>query len=246
MTKKVKRPKNLKHKRVNDILLGPLERPAIAYLVKILPKWVTPDVLTFTGLFAGFLVFASYYLTNYNKAFLWLASFGLILNWFGDSLDGSMARYRKIERPRFGFYIDHNIDALVVSLIMLGMGISPYTHFHIAVLPLIMYLMMEVQAVAALYANNIFKISYGKLGPTEARAIAILLNAMLFFVGSPRVSLFGSSYLILDVILVLISVLIFVLFVYSVAKVGRTLSRMESQSKEPQPVAAKIPAKEKA
>ncbi len=224
---KAKRSKNLQHERVNDILLGPLERPALAYFVKILPKWVTPDILTFTALFACALVFLGYYLSNFDKAFLWLASFGLLLNWFGDSLDGSLARYRKIERPRFGFFIDHTMDALGIVLIMIGMGISPFTHFYIAVLALIGYLMMEVQAVSALYVNNIFKISYGKLGPTEARAIAILINTLLFFLASPSVTLFGRSYLIMDILLILIAALIFGIFIYSVNKVGSRLSRIE-------------------
>lgn len=224
---KFRRSKNLKHKRVNDIFLGPLERPALAYLVKILPQWVTPDILTFTGLFACVLVFFAYYLSNFNEAFLWLASFGLLLNWFGDSLDGTLARYRKIERPRFGFFIDHTMDALGVVLIMLGMGLSPYTHFYVAVFPLIAYLMMEVQAVSALYTNNIFKISYGKLGPTEARAIAIVLNTVLYFVASPAVRLFGRSFMIMDILLVAIAALIFGIFIYSVNKVGRRLSKIE-------------------
>ncbi len=227
--KKMKKTAKLKHERINDILLGPIERPLIAWFVKILPKWVTPDILTFTALFACVVVFLGYYLCKYDKAFLWLASFGLILNWFGDSLDGSVARYRKIERPRFGFFIDHTMDAIGIVLIFLGIGCSPYSHFSIAVLPLIGYLMMEVQAISSLYVNNVFKISYGRLGPTEARAFAVIGNALLFFLESPSMTLPFGNVFVCDFILVILAAVMLTMFIYSVNKVGRKLSREESQ-----------------
>lgn len=230
MTKKSKKNDKLKHKRVNDILLGPLERPALAFFVKILPKWVTPDTLTFLALFACFLTGLSYYLCKFDKGFLWLASFGLILNWFGDSLDGSLARYRKIERPRFGFYIDHNLDAVGVTLMFLGMALSPFSHFSIAILPLICYLLMEVQAVSGLYVNNIFKISYGKFGPTELRVIAIIGNTILFFLNKPYITLPIGEFLIYDLILVTIALALLIMFIYSINKVGRKLSKEEQKN----------------
>lgn len=86
------------HDRVNDILLGFIERPALEFFCKHMPKWVNPDHLTVLGVLAGFLIGISYFLTSYDKNFLWLASVGLVIHWFGDSLDGNLARYRKIER----------------------------------------------------------------------------------------------------------------------------------------------------
>jgi len=106
------------HTRVNKILLGPLERPALAWLAKKMPAWVTPDTLTVTGFLGTILVAVSYVLTNQHHAFLWLASLGLVINWFGDSLDGTLARYRNIERPRYGFFVDHAMDGLGEVLVM--------------------------------------------------------------------------------------------------------------------------------
>jgi len=172
--------------RINNILLGPLERPALAWLAKKLPNWVTPDFLTFTGLLATVIIFISYILTNKNPAFLWLASFGFVLNWFGDSLDGTLARYRHIERPRYGFFIDHTIDAISEVLIFLGLGLSPYIDFRIASLFLIGYLLLSILTYIATYVNGVFRISFLKLGPTEMRVIAILINAFLFFIPEVR------------------------------------------------------------
>ena len=94
------------HRRVNDILLGPLERPVLKWLAAHMPTWITPDVCTAIGVLGAFGVGISYILSIYNKNFLWLASIGFFLNWFGDSLDGTLARHRHIERPIFGFFVD--------------------------------------------------------------------------------------------------------------------------------------------
>src|SRR5690554_1739776 len=98
------------HTRINQTILGPLEKPALQWMAARLPVWVTPDTLTGIGIFASVLIFISFVLTNIHPGFLWLASFGVVLNWFGDSLDGTLARYRKIERPQYGFFVDHAVD----------------------------------------------------------------------------------------------------------------------------------------
>ena len=100
------------HVRVNDILLSKMEKAALNWLVMRLPAWVTPDMLTFFGFLSAILIGVSYALTNLDKNFLWLANLGFLLNWFGDSLDGTLARHRKIERPIYGFYIDHVVDII--------------------------------------------------------------------------------------------------------------------------------------
>ncbi|HJQ14312.1 MAG TPA: CDP-alcohol phosphatidyltransferase family protein, partial [Anaerolineales bacterium] len=117
------------HRRVNDILLGPLERPTLKWLAAHMPAWVTPDICTIVGVLGSLGVTASYILTTYDRNFLWLASLGFVVNWLGDSLDGTLARYRRIERPIYGFFVDHTIDACSVSVIMLGLGLTPYVSF---------------------------------------------------------------------------------------------------------------------
>src|SRR5512141_3367378 len=100
------------HARVNDIFLGPLERPALQWFAIHLPAWVTPDICTGVGITGAWVAAIGYILSNYGLIFLWLASLGFIINWFGDSMDGTLARHRRIERPLFGFFLDHTVDAV--------------------------------------------------------------------------------------------------------------------------------------
>lgn len=178
-----------KHKRENDILLGFLERPALKWLAAHMPKWVTPDVLTWIGIIASILIFISYALTNINRYFLLLASFGFVLNWFGDSLDGTLARYRHIERPRFGFLIDHYVDAISAVLIFIGLGLSPYVELVVASMGAIAYLLLSIMVYLITYVTGVFQITNVKIGPTEVRVLAILANITILIVGNPSVNL---------------------------------------------------------
>jgi len=169
------------HKRINDILLGPLERPALQWLVAHMPGWVTPDICTLIGVLGAVIIMVSYLLTPISNNYLWFASLGFIINWFGDSLDGTLARYRQIERPNYGFFLDHIVDAINEVLIFIGLGLTPFIHFNIACLTLIAYLLLSILVYVTTCVTGEFKISYGKLGPTEIRVIAILLNIWMYF-----------------------------------------------------------------
>ena len=171
------------HRRVNDILLGPLERPTLKWLAAHMPAWVTPDTCTIVGVLGSLGVAASYILSSYDRNLLWLASLGFVVNWLGDSLDGTLARYRRIERPVYGFFVDHTIDAFSVSVIMLGLGLTPYVSFNVACLTLIAYLLLCVLVFVRTSAVGEFRISYGRLGPTEIRVLAIFLNTVMYFGG---------------------------------------------------------------
>jgi len=170
-----------KHKRVNDMLLGPLERPALQWLAKTSPKWITPDVLTTIGTLGSVAIFAGYWLSNSSTWWLWFVNLGFIVNWYGDSLDGTLARFRKIERPKFGFYIDHTVDAVSEFLTIIGIGMSPFLRLDIAAFALIGYLLMSVHVYVRTCVDGVFKISYSKIGPTEMRAIIMAVNTAIFF-----------------------------------------------------------------
>jgi archaetidylinositol phosphate synthase len=171
------------HQRVNDILLGPLERPALEWLSAHSPTWVSPDLCTLIGVLGAVITLIGYWLSTVDRNFLWLASLGFLINWLGDSLDGTLARYRHIERPVFGFYLDHTLDALSQTMIFIGLGLSPYVGFSIACLALIAYMLLSIQVYVRTCAAGEFKISFGRLGPTEIRVIAVLLNIVMFFGG---------------------------------------------------------------
>lgn len=171
------------HERVNDILLGRLERPVLKWLASHSPNWMNPDIYTAIGVLGSVVILTGYILSRFNPAYFWLATFGFFLNWYGDSLDGTLARYRHIERPVYGFYIDHTTDAFSQVLIFVGLGLSPYVNFNIACLTLVAYLLLSVLVYVRTYTVGEFKISYGKLGPTEVRLLAVLLNTAMFYYG---------------------------------------------------------------
>jgi len=197
---------------VNDILLGPLERPALQWLAAHMPAWMNPDILTGIGVMGAVIIFFSYWLSNEVPAFLWIASLGFVINWFGDSLDGTLARYRKIERPKYGFFVDHTMDCFSEVLVVMGLGLSPYVTFSVACLALIGYLLMSVLIYIRTYVYGVFQISYGKFGPTEVRVILILLNVVMYFLGTPEVELPLGLGTVYDIPIILVAVVLVMLF----------------------------------
>ncbi len=171
------------HTRVNNILLGPLERPTLKWLAAHTPTWVTPDTYTAIGLLGSVVSFAAYILSRFHPAFLWLATLGFIVNWYGDSLDGTLARYRHIERPIYGYFVDHVLDAISQVLFFLGLGVSPFISFNVASMGLVAFLLLSTLVFLRTYSVGEFRISYSMLGPTEARVLAMLLNTAMFFFG---------------------------------------------------------------
>lgn len=214
------------HQRVNDILLGPLERPALRWLAAHTPAWANPDVMTAVGVFGAVVVFLGYWLTNYNKNFLWLASLGFVINWFGDSLDGTLARYRHIERPKYGFFVDHTVDSFNSVLIFLGLGLSSYVSFGVACLALIGYLLMSILVYVRTCIMAEYKISFGGFGPTESRVIAMMVNTLIYFTGSPTITLPIGNVRIFDWIVAGIAGILFLLFIGQTLRQARKLARL--------------------
>ncbi len=221
-----------KHTRVLDTLTGPPERRLLVWLAERMPAWVTPDILTWVGVFGSVLVFAGYALTTYSPAFLWLASAGLVVNWFGDSLDGTLARVRHVERPRYGFYVDHTVDIVSESLIALGLGLSPYVTFNLACLALIGYLAMSVLVYVRTVVDGVFKISYSLLGPTEVRIILLGVNFALYLFGNPHLPPPLSRVALADAVVGLIALILLVMFVLTAISGMRRLSGSDALSAE--------------
>jgi phosphatidylglycerophosphate synthase len=212
---------NKAHTRVIQTILGPAEKRLLIWIAERLPAWVTPDILTGLGIFASILIFVSFVLTNLSPAFLWLASFGVFLNWFGDSLDGTLARVRKIERPQYGFFVDHAVDAISETLVFLGIGLSPYVDFRIASLCLIAYLLLSIYTYLYTYVKGVFRISFAKLGPTEVRIIAILSNTFVFFIGNPKVQFSFGAVTFYSLVVALLGLAL--LMAYLVVSIGTAM-----------------------
>jgi archaetidylinositol phosphate synthase len=173
------------------------ERKALLWLAVRLPVWVNSDHLTMAGFAAMFLAGASYALARTNRAGLLLATLFLAINWFGDSLDGTLARVRNRQRPRYGFYVDHMIDTFGGLFLMGGMAISGFLDWRVALGMFIAFLMLSVQVYLATYTVGNFQLSFAKLGPTEIRILLALGNAALWF--RPDARVFGSPYRLFDV-----------------------------------------------
>lgn len=217
-----------RHKRVNDILLGPLERPALNWLASHMPAWVTPDICTAIGIGGAFVTLVGYVLSNNHPGFLWLASTGFLINWFGDSLDGTLARYRHIERPLYGYFVDHTVDTVAQVMIFLGLGFTPYVSFNIASLALIGYLVMGTVTYLRTYVAAEFKISYGRLGPTESRVVAVILNIIMYFWGVQNIYFDGMTLSAYDIPVLALALLLFSFFINTAWQETRRLAALEN------------------
>jgi archaetidylinositol phosphate synthase len=210
--------------RVNQAWSAPLERHLLLWLAARMPSWVTPDHLTILGVSGALLCGLAYCATWLSPYFLWLSAFGLIVNWFGDSLDGNLARFRKIERPRYGFFIDHTTDVISQVFVFFGLGASPYMHFDTACLAVISYWLASLYTFIRAVATQVFQISYFGIGPTEIRIGLLLYSVLLGLVGSIAVPTPWGAPTVIDIIVSAIFVVVFISFLAQVWIEGRRLA----------------------
>src|SRR5712691_7618451 len=165
--------------REQTSVLAPLESAALQGLASRMPHWVNSDHLSVLGLVAMFLAGVCYAASKQNPLMLHLVNLCIFLNWFGDSLDGTLARYRNRQRPRYGFYVDHIIDTFGTMFMIVGLTLSGYMSERVAAALLIVFFMLAINSYLAAYALGVFKISQWKLGPTEMRLLLITGNIYL-------------------------------------------------------------------
>jgi len=188
------------HERTSIFFLARFERWALPRLASSLPRWVVPDHLTLLGILAATWIAVAYALSNRNEAWLWAASAGLVVHWFGDSLDGTLARVRKIERPRYGFYLDHLTDAYSTTAIGIGLGLSPYMLLSVGLAIVIAYLVLSINVYLETHAFGKFRYGYGVTGPTEARIILLALNLLALTIGPLPFHFVGRGVTVFDVL----------------------------------------------
>lgn len=186
-------------KRTQESLLAPLERRALHWLAARTPRAINSDHLTLLGLVSTAAIGICYALSRWNKYMLVVGIAFLALNWLGDSLDGTLARFRNQQRPRYGFYVDHVVDTFGAAFMLGGLAVSGFMYPLIALGLLVAFLMFSCEVYLATYTIGSFKISYGKLSPTELRVLLAVGNIALFW--RPEVHLFGSAgtYRLFDV-----------------------------------------------
>ncbi len=209
--------------RLQESFTSAAERKALAWLAARLPARVHSDHLTLLGFVSMFFAGASYAFARTYRWGLILAIFFLALNWFGDSLDGTLARLRNRQRPRYGFYVDHMIDTFGGLFLMGGLALSGFVDWRIALGMFVAFLMLSVQVYLATYTVGTFQLSFAKLGPTEIRILLALGNVVLWF--HPDARIFSSSYRVFDVggivAMAGMSLMLIVSTIYNTAKLYR-------------------------
>jgi archaetidylinositol phosphate synthase len=184
--------------REKTFLLARPEARVLEWIAARLPRWVMPDHLTALGVLAALGIAAAYALSNRDPMWLWAASGLLVVHWLGDSLDGTLARVRRTERPRYGYYLDHLVDAVATVVIGLGLGLSPYMLLACGLATVVAYLVLSINTYLETNALGVFSLGYGRLGPTEARLGLIAVNAVLALGLVPAFSVAGVGPGILD------------------------------------------------
>jgi len=184
-------------RRLNQSLTAGVEKRALTWMAARAPRWVTSDGLTLLGLFAQIGAGLFYALCRYSEVGLAGVIVCIVLNWFGDSMDGTLARVRNQQRPRYGFYVDHVVDVFGATALMCGLGCSGFVHWQVAVAMLVAFLLLSAESFLATYTLSCFQMSQGIFGPTEIRILLIIGNLALLH--SPYATVMGHRMLLFDV-----------------------------------------------
>jgi len=201
--------------RTKKFFLAVPEARVLDWIARRLPRAVKPDHLTALGVLASIGIAAAYVLSNGDEAWLWAASALLVVHWLGDSLDGTLARVRKAERPRYGYYLDHLVDAFATAAIGIGLGLSPHKLLAVGLAIVIAYLILSINTYLETQAFGTFTLGYGRLGPTEARLLLVGVNTLL------ALGLIGDG--VLDVLGIALAA---AMLLALLARAGRNLKRL--------------------
>lgn len=215
--------------RIQQNLFARRERLILNWLCSRMPPWMTPDMLTGIGMLGAVMVFAGYVAGNLGDGWLWLSIAGYVVQWFGDSMDGSLARFRKIERPRYGYFLDHSCDGLATALVVIGIGLGNYVLLEVALVALAGYLLLSIHAFLSVRVLGELKLSYLNAGPTELRFVLVGLTLAMIAAG-PEPVLFGT-FTWFDVMVGGTGLLMIVLFVKQTVTTARRLAVEEPRDR---------------
>jgi phosphatidylglycerophosphate synthase len=222
------------HVRLNTSVFASIEKRTLIWMARRLPPWVNSDHLTVLAAVAMAGAGAAFWAARYWLPALWLVVVALALNWFGDSLDGTLARVRKHERPRYGFYVDHVLDVVGISVLIGGMALSGFITPVIGLTLLVAYLLVSAEVFLATAVNGQFRMSFFKVGPTELRII--LSIGALRLLGGPVVNPFGmGDVLLFDIGAVIATVGLTVALVTGASRTTLALYRAEPLPASPRP-----------
>ena len=207
--------------RIQQNILARSERRLLNWLCARLPGWVTPDQLTTLGFAGAVLVAAGYVLSWFDSEWLGLSLVGYIVNWFGDSLDGSLARWRGIERPNYGYFVDHSVDALATLLMISAIGMSPYMRLDVALMAVIGYFLLSIHTFLAAKVVGEFRLSYMAGGPTELRLMLMTMTVLMSVVGAGDIP--GINFSPFDLFALVVASILVTLFIVQSFATARML-----------------------
>jgi phosphatidylglycerophosphate synthase len=211
--------------RVLTSFSAPIEKRCLLWIAPRLPRWVHSDHLTLLALSAMALAGLSFWLARWHPAALLLVVLALALNWFGDSLDGTLARVRSQQRPRYGFYVDHVLDAVGILFLLAGLALSGFMSPAVAMMLAVAYFLVSIEVYLATCALGSFRMSFWKLGPTELRIL--LAIGTIALLTHPTTTILGRSFRLFDLGGAVAIVALVGTFVVSVARNTTTLYRAE-------------------
>ena len=230
--------KDKKAERIQTSILNAAEKKALVWLAERQPKWMTSDLLTGIGSLGALLIGLGFYFSSNNLNFLWLAIFGFFVNWYGDSLDGTLARVRKIERPIYGYYVDHTVDCINEMMMVLGIGLSSLMHLNIALFIMIAYFLITINVSVNAHLKSEFRLTYAKLGPTEFRIIAVILCLLLMHIPgattwSTCANLFGQAVTLktMDIAGIVIFIILMLMYFVSIISDARGYAKSDPKDK---------------
>lgn len=180
--------------RIQTSILNTAEKKVLVWLAERQPSWMTSDILTYIGTFGAIVIAVGYIMSSRDMNWLWLSSLGFVVNWYGDSLDGTLARVRNRQRPIYGYYLDHTVDAVNELIIVLGIGLSGMVHLSLALLILALYLMLTINVSINAHLKKEFRLTYARMGPTELRIIMIIVNTVLVLI--PSIGTFSHTFML--------------------------------------------------
>lgn len=210
-------------KRIQTSILNSLEKKVLIWLAERQPKWMTSDMLTYIGTVGAIIIAIGYILSSRNINYLWLSTLGFIINWYGDSLDGTLARVRNTQRPVYGYYIDHTVDAINEVVIFMGIGLSGLMHLEFSLMALVAYFLITINVSINAHLKKEFKLTYAGLGPTEFRLIMIIINTIYIYSTTLRnfsvaVEVFGREINLksLDIVGISVTIILFIMYFYEI------------------------------
>jgi archaetidylinositol phosphate synthase len=212
-------------RRINQSVTATAEKRLLQWMAERAPAWLTSDQLTILGFLAQIGAGVFYALSRFSSTMLLLVIVCLAINWFGDSMDGTLARTRRQQRPRYGFYVDHMVDVLGAVALMCGLGYSGFLHWQTAIAMLIAFLILSCESYLASYTLSCFQLSQGLFGPTEIRLLLIIGNLALLH--SPYSVIFGHRMLLFDLGGIIAAAAMFVMAIVVAARHTAELYRQE-------------------